>query len=183
MLGFIEMPESQRRTARFERLVAPNLDAAYNLARWLTRDSHQAQDIVQEACVRALRFLDSCKGDDGRAWLLAIVRNTFFSAWRKRPREETYGNIDDDSGLPGDHTASWELDPALTFARKSERERIDEALLRLPDEFREVIVLRELEELAYREIADVLNVPIGTVMSRLSRARALLMRYLKREDD
>jgi RNA polymerase sigma-70 factor, ECF subfamily len=183
MLGFIEMPHSQHRTARFERLVAPNLDAAYNLARWLTRDSHQAEDIVQEACVRALRFLDSCTGDDGRAWLLAIVRNTFFSAWRKRPREETYGHIDDDSGLLSDHAASWALDPAVSFARKSERERIDQALLRLPDEYREVVVLRELEELSYREIAQVLNVPIGTVMSRLSRARVALMRDLKREDD
>jgi RNA polymerase sigma factor (sigma-70 family) len=183
MLGFIDMPESQRRGARFERLVLPHLDAAYNLARWLVRDPHQAQDVVQEACVRALRFLDSCKGDDGRAWLLAIVRNTFFSTWRKRPREELHGEISEDSALWGGDANAWELDPAAVFSRKSERERIDRALLRLPLEYREVVILRELEDLSYREIADVLSVPAGTVMSRLSRARGLLARYLKQEDD
>jgi RNA polymerase sigma factor (sigma-70 family) len=181
MLGFIDRPESDRRTARFERLVMPHLDAAYNLARWLARDRHQAQDVVQEACVRALRFLDSCQGDDGRAWLLAIVRNTFYSMWRKRPSEETHAEIDDDSLLWGARPEAWDLDPAITYARKTDRERIDRALLRLPLEFREVVILRELEDLSYREIAEMLSVPAGTVMSRLSRARALLARYLKQE--
>jgi len=183
MLGFIDMPESERRTARFERLVLPHLDAAYNLARWLTRDAHQAQDIVQEACVRALRFLDGCKGEDGRAWLLAIVRNTFFTAWRKKPLEEPHPEIDEDSTLWIGNAEAWNLDPAVVFSRKADRERIDRALLRLPVEFREVVILRELEDLSYREIAEVLGVPTGTVMSRLSRARGLLARYLKQEGE
>jgi RNA polymerase sigma-70 factor (ECF subfamily) len=182
MLGFIDTSESERRSARFERLVLPHLDAAYNLARWLARDRHQAQDIVQEACVRALRFLDNCKGDDGRAWLLAIVRNTFFSVWRKRPPEDAHPELDEDSSLWSARAEAWELDPAIAYSRKADRERIDRALLRLPLEFREVVILRELEDLSYREIAEVLNVPSGTVMSRLSRARALLARYLKQED-
>jgi len=182
MLGFIDMQESPTRALRFARLVEPHLDAAYNLARWLARDAHQAQDVVQEACVRALRFLDSCKGDDGRAWLLTIVRNTFYSAWRKRPPEELHANIDEDATW-NDTQQAWELDPALLLLRKSERERINRALLRLPIEFREVLILRELEDLSYREIAEVLSVPAGTVMSRLSRARGLLARYLKSEDE
>jgi RNA polymerase sigma-70 factor (ECF subfamily) len=183
MLGFIDMQNSEHQSARFERLVLPHLDAAYNLARWLTRDAHQAQDIVQDACVRALRFLDGCKGDDGRAWLLAIVRNTFFSAWRRRPPEEPYPELGEDSTLWSAHPESWKLDPAEEFSRKSERARVDRALLRLPVEYREIVILRELEDLSYREIAEVLNVPVGTVMSRLSRARSLLARHLKQEGE
>jgi RNA polymerase sigma factor (sigma-70 family) len=183
MLGFVDMQESHTRALRFARLVEPHLDAAYNLARWLARDAHQAQDVVQEACVRALRFLDSCKGDDGRAWLLTIVRNTFYSAWRKRPPEELNPDIDADHALWSDRQEAWDLDPARLFQRKTQRERIDRALLRLPVEFREVVILRELEDLSYREIAEVLSVPTGTVMSRLSRARGLLARYLKSEDE
>src|SRR5215471_4783721 len=176
MLGFVDMPETQSRSARFERLVLPHLDAAYNLARWLARDPHQARDIVQDACVRALRFMHTCKGDDGRPWLLAIVRNTFFSAWRKRSPEGSRAELDDEGMLSRDGEAAWDLDPAAVFARKADRERIDRALTRLPLEYREVVILRELEDLSYREIAEVLSVPVGTVMSRLSRARALLAR-------
>lgn len=183
MLGFIDNRESDRRTTRFERLVLPNLDAAYNLARWLTRDGHQAQDVVQEACLRALRFIDSCQGDEGRAWLLAIVRNTFFSSLRKHALEESRADIDDGETVWGDDAQRWSADPALLFSRKSESARIDRALLRLPLEYREVIILRELEDLSYREIAEVLDVPIGTVMSRLSRARNLLARDLGREGE
>jgi RNA polymerase sigma factor (sigma-70 family) len=183
MLGLIDMSQSQSRTARFDRLVLPHLDAAYNLARWLARDPHQAQDVVQEACVRALRFLDSCKGEDGRAWLLAIVRNTFFTAWRKRPLEESHSGLDDDSPLWSNSSEAWDLDPAIVFSRKADRERIDRALARLPLEYREALVLRELEELSYKEIAEVLSVPTGTVMSRLSRARAMLARHLKQEGE
>jgi RNA polymerase sigma-70 factor (ECF subfamily) len=183
MLGFIDMSQSQSRTARFDRLVLPHLDAAYNLARWLARDPHQAQDVVQEACVRALRFLDSCKGEDGRAWLLAIVRNTFFTTWRKRPLEESHSGMDEDSSLWSNSSEAWDLDPAIVFSRKADRERIDRALSRLPLEYREALVLRELEELSYKEIAEVLSVPTGTVMSRLSRARAMLARNLKQEGE
>jgi RNA polymerase sigma-70 factor (ECF subfamily) len=182
MFGHIDRPPPQSRASRFAQLVEPHLDAAYNLARWLARDPHQAEDIVQEACMRALRFLDSCKGDDGRAWLLAIVRNTFYSAWRKRRPEEVNLTIDEDDELWNGGEEAWKLDPALAFQRKAESRRIDLALLRLPAEYREVLILRELEDLSYREIAEVLEVPAGTVMSRLSRARAQLARYLKAED-
>ena len=109
------------------------------------------------------------------------MRNTFFTAWRKRPLEEPHPGIDEDSALWSGNAEAWNLDPAVAFARKADRERIDRALLRLPMEFREVVILRELEDLSYREIAEVLSVPTGTVMSRLSRARALLARYLKQE--
>jgi RNA polymerase sigma-70 factor (ECF subfamily) len=180
MLGFIDNPDPDRRAARFERLVLPNLDAAYNLARWLTRDGHLAQDVVQEACVRALRFIDSCQGDEGRAWLLAIVRNTFYSSLRKHALEESRAEIDEGEAPWADQTQTWGVDPAELMSRKSESERIDGALLRLPLDYREVIILRELEDLSYREIAQVLDVPIGTVMSRLSRARNLLARDLCR---
>src|ERR1041384_1743328 len=112
MLGYIGKPPLQTRASRFAHLVEPHLDAAYNLARWLTRDRHQAQDIVQEACVRALRFLDACKGDDSRAWLLAIVRNTFFSSWRKRSAEETHAELDEDGALWSERAEAWDLDPA-----------------------------------------------------------------------
>jgi RNA polymerase sigma-70 factor (ECF subfamily) len=183
MFGYIERPPPHSRASRFAQLVEPHLDAAYNLARWLTRDSHQAQDIVQEACMRALRFLDSCKGDDGRAWLLAIVRNTFYTAWRKRRPEELNHDIDQEEALSSGGEQAWSLDPALIFQRKSESRRIDRALLRLPAEYREVLILRELEDLSYREIAEVLEVPTGTVMSRLSRARAQLARYLRAEEE
>jgi RNA polymerase sigma-70 factor, ECF subfamily len=183
MFGYIDRPPPQSRASRFAQLVEPHLDAAYNLARWLAGDPHQAEDVVQEACMRALRFLDSCKGDDGRAWLLAIVRNTFYSAWRKRRPEELHLTIDEDDALWGAGEEAWKLDPALAFQRKAEGRRIDRALLRLPAEYREVLILRELEDLSYREIAEVLEVPTGTVMSRLSRARAQLARYLKAEED
>src|SRR5690242_20438998 len=134
MFGYIDRPAPQSRASRFAQLVEPHLDAAYNLARWLAGDPHQAEDVVQEACMRALRFLDSCKGDDGRAWLLAIVRNTFYSAWRKRPPEEPYPELGEDSTLWSAHPESWKLDPAAEFSRKSERARVDRALLRLPVE-------------------------------------------------
>jgi RNA polymerase sigma-70 factor (ECF subfamily) len=183
MLGYIGNPPPENRASRFARLVEPHLDAAYNLARWLARDSHQAQDIVQEACMRALRFLDSCKGDDGRAWLLAIVRNTFYSAWRKRAPEAGHASIEEDDAIWSSRQEAWDLDPALIFQRKNLRGRIDRALERLPTEYREVLILRELEELSYQEIAEILSVPTGTVMSRLNRARTQLARYLKTEEE
>ena len=167
---------------RYQALVLAHMDSAFNLAFWLTRSRQDAEDIVQEAYLRAYKFFDGFHGDDGRAWLLAIVRNTFYSTWRKRPPEETHAEIDEDSLLWGARSEAWDLDPAITYARKTDRERIDRALMRLPLEFREVVILRELEDLSYREIAEMLSVPSGTVMSRLSRARALLARYLRQED-
>jgi len=176
------MPLSDPTTAqRFEEITAPHLSAAYNLARWLTRDPHDAEDVVQEAYLRALRYFDSFRGDDGKAWLLTIVRNTFYS-WHQSRRDgevsanrdagEEIANMADESAEPPD---AW-------LARLDDRRALDAAIEALPAEFREVIVLRELEDLSYKEIAGVAGVPIGTVMSRLSRARTLLRAQLSKGD-
>jgi RNA polymerase sigma factor (sigma-70 family) len=181
VLGFIASSETGSRSSRFDRLVLPHLDAAYNLARWLARDPHKAEDIVQDAFVRALRFFDGFRGDDARPWLLAIVRNTFFTSLKHRDHEELRADIEDE---PGTGIPLWgggggpEQDPAMALIRKADREWIDRALARLPLEFREVVILRELEDLSYKEIGEVVQVPMGTVMSRLSRGRKLLAQYL-----
>ena len=154
----------------FETLLLPHLDAAYNLARWLLHDEHDAEDAVQEACLRAYRALDRFRGGDGRAWLLTIVRNVCYSHLRRNRREP--------AGEPfSDETHGSTLDFAEANAllwRETTSELLQRALERLPAEFREMIVLHELEGLAYREIAAVADIPIGTVMSRLARARRKL---------
>ena len=151
------------------------MDAAYNLARWLVRDDHDAQDVVQEAYLRAVRFAAGFRGGDSRAWILAIVRNTAFT-WLKRNRnseastefdEQLHGGSTEESGL--DAEAVREADGAMIRA----------ALEELADEFREVIVMRDIEGLSYKEIADAADIPLGTVMSRLARARAKLAHSLK----
>ena len=151
------------------------MDAAYNLARWLVRDDHDAQDVVQEAYLRALRFAGGFRGGDPRAWILAIVRNTAFT-WLRRNRgsesptefdEKIHGGSSEESGLEAD------------AVRKADGVMIRAALDELTDEFREVIVMRDIEGLSYKEIADAADVPIGTVMSRLARARGKLARSLK----
>ncbi len=159
--------------ARFEQLVLPHLDAGYNLARWLARDAHDAEDVVQDACVRALKYEDSLGGSDGRAWFLTIVRHAFYD-WcaRNRPAE-----IVADDGAEIDAA----VDPAATDPQQAAlaadaSRTLAQALAALPLPYREVLVLRELEELSYTEIARVAGIPIGTVMSRLARARALLQR-------
>jgi RNA polymerase sigma-70 factor (ECF subfamily) len=175
------MPLSEPTTAqRFEQITAPHLSAAYNLARWLTRDPHDAEDVVQEAYLRALRYFDSFRGDDGKAWLLTIVRNTFYS-WHRQKRggislepdgaDEIANTADDATQRPD----AW-------LARLDDQRAIEAAIGSLPLEFREVIILRELEELSYKEIADVAGLPVGTVMSRLSRARTLLRAALSQGD-
>ena len=155
---------------RFERIVLPHLDDAYTLARYLLRDEHDAQDVVQEASLRALRYFDGYSGGDARAWLLAIVRNCSHT-WRKRHRV-------DDRTIPFDDAeeiSTNEADaPDAAAVQASERARVQRAIDSLPDEFREVIVLREVQDLSYREIGDVVGVPIGPVMSRLARARKRL---------
>jgi len=159
----------------FDRTFLPHMDAAYNLARWLVRDDHDAQDVVQEAYLRALRFAGGFRGGDPRAWILAIVRNTAFT-WLKRNRgsdsptefdEKLHGASTEDSGLEAD------------AVRKADGAMIRAALEELADEFREVIVMRDIEGLSYKEIADAADVPIGTVMSRLARARGKLARLLQ----
>src|SRR5690349_8120610 len=167
------LPDPAERT-RFEAVVLPHLDSAFNLARWLCRDPDEAQDIVQEATLRALRFFASYRGEDARPWYLKIVRNTFLSG---RSRGGTgvvvpFSVVEADDG-PSliDQVPASDPDPEAAMVVLQDREAVDGLIARLPAEFREVLVLRELEELSYREIAEVVQVPVGTVMSRLSRAR------------
>ncbi len=161
--------------ARFERAALPHLDAAYNLARWLTRDAHDAEDVVQEAYLRAYRFFDGFRGGDGRAWLLAVVRNTCYT-WLKRNRPPTPAVPFDEALHAGDESFS----PEALFLQGAAREMLHEALSELSPEFREVVVLRELEGLSYKEIAAVTEAPLGTVMSRLARGRGMLRDRLTR---
>jgi len=159
----------------FEEAVLPHLDAAFNYARWLARDDVEAEDVVQDAYVRALRFFPSLRSDDARAWLLAIVRNTFYSRVSKRPGQPAMAPWDREADdRPGD-----DPDPEALVLRQQTVERVREALEQLPVDFREVIVLREIEGLSYKEIAAVVRVPIGTVMSRLARGRERLTAVLK----
>jgi RNA polymerase sigma-70 factor, ECF subfamily len=154
------------RRARFEQQLLPHLDAAHNLARWLTRNDADAQDVVQDSFLRAYRFFDGLRGEP-RPWLLAIVRNVAFS-WLRKNRPGELAPLDEE--LADESAPSPE---ALT-ARSMDRRMLNEAIAALPAQFREVLVLRELEDLSYRDIARVADIPIGTVMSRLARARRLL---------
>jgi RNA polymerase sigma-70 factor, ECF subfamily len=155
---------------RFEQQVLPHIDAAFNLARWLTRNDHDAQDVVQDAMLRAYRHFEGLRGE-ARPWLLAIVRNACFS-WirRNRPAEVATG-LDAEAAEVATAPAEG---PEARLARELDRRMLNEAIAALPLQFREVLILRELEDLSYREIARIANVPIGTVMSRLARARRLL---------
>ncbi|HEU5133371.1 MAG TPA: sigma-70 family RNA polymerase sigma factor [Pyrinomonadaceae bacterium] len=159
----------------FEEAVMPHLDAAYNLARWLTRNEDDAQDMVQEAYLRALRFFGGFHGTDARAWLLTIVRNTCYT-WLKRSRSAELSGDFDEVVLTKE---SDELDPEASHVLKVRAQLVNEAIEKLPIEFREVVILRELEELSYKEIASITGIPIGTVMSRLSRARKRLFVCLR----
>ncbi len=167
--------------ARFEAVVLPHLDAAYTLARYLLRNEHDAEDVVQDACLRALKYFAGFRGEEGtsaRAWLLAIVRNTAFSLRRReRPEGEMleFDEAQHSEAVADEH-------PEAEALRSAAQESLGRALDRLAPEFREVIVLRELEGLSYKEISDVAGVPVGTVMSRLSRARARLQRALREEE-
>ncbi|WP_019447808.1 RNA polymerase sigma factor [Cupriavidus sp. BIS7] len=162
---------------RFAELALPHLDAAYNLARWLSGSASDADDIVQDAYLRAFRLFHSFHGDNARPWLLAIVRNTWFTEWRRRrdaadgtPYDET---LHGDERLPG-----WVDDigssPEAVAVRREDAQLVHRALEKLAVEYREVLVLRELEDLSYCDIAAVAGIPIGTVMSRLARGRHLL---------
>lgn len=157
--------------AQFEEIVLPHLDAAYNLARWLTGNGHDAEDIVQDACVRAFRFGGGFRGDNSRSWLLAIVRNTAFT-WLKKNRPQTMVPINDDELAEIEDPSGL----ATTFDR-ADAGVLRAALEELPLEFREALVLRELEGFSYKEIAEIAEVPVGTVMSRLARARRQMQRH------
>lgn len=158
---------------RFEAAALPHVDAAFNLARWLTRNEHAAEDVVQEAFVRAARYFASFRGGDGRTWLLGIVRNVSFD-WLNRQQAASTTTFDEEIHDRHDEAS----DPAFHAIRSCEAGMVHEALEQLPAPLREALVLRELEGLSYREISTVTNVPIGTVMSRLSRGREQLQARL-----
>jgi RNA polymerase sigma-70 factor (ECF subfamily) len=164
--------------ARFERVIIPHLGAAYNLARWLTRDDHDAEDVVQEASARAYQFFDGFRGQDGRAWLLKIVRNTCYT-WLEKNRAwkpESFDEAKHGVSPPG-------AGPDARLQVSEDKQLLYRALDELPAEYREVIVLRELEGLSYKEIAGVADLPMGTVMSRLARARERLLQTLSDRTD
>jgi RNA polymerase sigma factor (sigma-70 family) len=164
----------------FEEVVLPHLDAAFNYARWLTKSDADAEDVVQDAAVRALRFFSSLRNDDARAWLLTIVRNTWYARFSKAGRadQRAVPVVLDDMN---DERADEQLDPEALVMQRQTVERVQRALGELPVDFREVIVLRELEGMSYKEIAAVIGAPIGTVMSRLARARERLLAALDAE--
>lgn len=155
---------------RFEQVILPHLDAAHNLARWLLRSATDAEDLVQEASLRAWRSFATFRGGDGRGWLLAIVRNSCFTWLRTNRRQDLSDEFDE-----AIHSGESETpDPERLLFESADTRRVQQALEELPAEFREAIVLRELEGMSYKEIGDIAGVPIGTVMSRLARARKRL---------
>jgi RNA polymerase sigma factor (sigma-70 family) len=157
----------------FEEVVLPHLNAAYNLARWLTRNDQDAQDAVQESYLRAFRFFEGFRGGDARAWLLRIVRNTCYSLLQKNRPHELTTTFDEET-----HGEKYGLNPEALFSRSEESRFLRTALEELPLNVREVLVLRELEGCSYAEIAEIANVPIGTVMSTLYRARERLRQFV-----
>ena len=170
--------------ARFEQTVLPHLPAAYNLASWLMRDPHDAEDVVQQSSLRAWRAFDSFRGDrseDARSWFLAIVRNACFTEIRRRRGGPpiTREPLDDHDVAAPDHAT----DPSNALIQRLDAEALAAAIEKLPEVFREAFVLREMEDLSYSQIAEVSGVPVGTVMSRLARARRRLCEMLKEDDE
>jgi RNA polymerase sigma factor (sigma-70 family) len=168
----------------FDEVFLPNLTEAYRLARWLTGNTSDAEDVVQDAALRAFRGIKNFGSINARAWSLTIVRNTAYS-WLQKNRPKALLSMEDLSE-PDKHQFELEHEntkrtetPEDIVLQKAEIENINQALARLPALFREVIVLREMHELNYRDIAEIANIPIGTVMSRLSRARQMLTEYMK----
>lgn len=162
------------RLARFEEMVLPHLNAAYNLARWMVRNEHDAQDVVQEAYLRAYRFFDGFHGGDGRAWLLAIVRNTCRTWLRRAGGRETAAEFDE-----AEHSKFCPtVGPEARMIQQSNADAVRQCIEELPAEYKEALVMRELEEMSYKEIAEATSAPVGTVMSRLARARARLQNCL-----
>ena len=162
---------------RFEKAIWPHLGAAYNLARWLTHRDSDAEDVVQEAMLRAFKFFDGYRGCDARAWLLTIVRNTAYTWLRQNRSPEFAAEMDIEAVVLEDPSPG----PDIQALERANREQVRQALAELPLEFREVLVLRELEGLSYKEICEVAGVPMGTVMSRLARARDHLQRMLLKQ--
>jgi RNA polymerase sigma factor (sigma-70 family) len=163
---------------RFEEIALPHLNAAYNLARWLTRNEHDAQDVVQESYLRAFRYFDSYQGGDGKAWLLAVVRNTHLT-WRSRVKSRLEIELDEESERSVRNVRSDEVSALEQMVTDAGARDLRGCIEELPLDYRGVLVMRELEELSYQQISEVASLPIGTVMSRLSRARARLAECVK----
>ena len=161
-------------SANFDRTILPHLDAAYNLARWLIGNERDAEDVTQEACLRAFKFFSGFRGGDARAWLLTIVRRTAWTWLQSNRRHEEAVEFDEELHGGEDHSAN----PEVSLIRAGDVETVRQAIASLPAVFREALVLRELEGCAYKEIADIAGVPVGTVMSRLTRARRQLQTAL-----
>ena len=166
------------RRMHFEQQVMPHLDAAYNLARWITRNDHDAEDVVQESFMRAMKYFDGMRGTEARPWLLAIVRNTCYT-WLEKNRPADLVPIDEnnlasvEAELASFAPASMG-NPEVIVLQSANRKLVNQALEELPVGYREVIVMREIEDMSYKDIATVAGIPLGTVMSRLSRGRELL---------
>jgi len=166
--------EEDDKQARFEETIMPHLDAAFNLARWLTRNEHDAQDVVQDAFLRAFKFFGGFHGGNSRSWLLTIVRNTTYT-WLQKNKKQELATVFDEELHDVEDSAS---NPEELLLKNADHQETLRAVEQLPVEFREVVILRELEGLSYREIAEMADVPIGTVMSRLARARKQLQQTL-----
>ena len=171
--------QDRNQISQFEALISPHLDAAYNLARWLVRNDQDAEDMVQDACLRALKFFSGFRGADSRAWLLTIVRNTCYTRLRQHRAHELDVPLNADSYNADCDT----FNPETVVQRSADSQRLRQALEELPVEFREAIVLRELEGLSYKAISNIADIPIGTVMSRLARARRRLQQTLADQQD
>lgn len=178
---FREAAVTEAEHARFKGLFLPHLDAAYGLAWWLTRDEDEARDAVQEAYLRALRYFGSFRGEDGRGWLLRIVRNAcheLHQRGRQAPGEELDEDTLEPDQVAGGAVVAFPRSPEAAAIERAGAEEVRRCLRSLPPEYREVLVLRELHELSYKEIASIAGIPIGTVMSRLARGRRLLQARL-----
>lgn len=174
--------EWKSKLARFEACALPHMDASYNLARWLTRNDHDAEDLVQEAYLRAFRFFAGFRGTDARAWLLSIVRNTCYTWLKQNRAQDLITSFDEEVH---EHSAALEAissisttNPETLLLQQADEQTLRQALEALPVEFREVMILRELEDMSYKQIAAITDVPVGTVMSRLARTRKRLQECL-----
>jgi RNA polymerase sigma-70 factor (ECF subfamily) len=178
--GNVDELDETARSRRFQQLALPHLDAAYNLARWLSGNTGDAEDVVQEAFARAFRFFGTFRGENARPWLLAIVRRTWYTEWRRRANAREVASFDEELDETGvfDEASSICADPQTLLLQGEHARLVREALERLPVEYREVLILRELEDLSYRDIAVIADLPIGTVMSRLARGRRKLAALL-----
>jgi RNA polymerase sigma-70 factor (ECF subfamily) len=174
----------QAQRAAFERLVLPHLDEAFNLARWLTGNRNDAEDVVQEAYLKAFKHFAGFRGSESRAWTLTIVRRSCFS-WLRANRSQEILFTDDDAGFEARNRATVIAlhpkaaeTPESLATDKEMKARLNEAVRNLPLHYREIIILREIHDLSYRQIAEIADIPIGTVMSRLTRARDMLAKHL-----